>query len=445
MKLELNVGQLQQQQQRQSLSPTLMKSLQLLSMPCYDLTGFLARAALDNPFLELDWSMVEEPAPLVTSSRSHSFDREDDFDPINFLPAEDVTHSLSEQLRLQLIDQRLPQRLFAAGEYIIGSLDQNGYFTDDESICAEFLGITPEEFRSVLTIVRGFQPTGIASRDLRQCLLAQADAERCDIHIVRRLLQLPAEKLERKNPAMLAQLCDASKAEIKKALHYLCTLNPRPGADSFGRQIEYVYPDIEVRREDREITFLFRSGCEILTLNERYAGELSAMEELEPKAREFIREKYRDAKALINELELRKNAIEKLMLYLIDYQHDFFSFANGRLKPLTMKQAAEAIGMHPSTVSRCVNGRYILTTNGMMPMKALFSAGLATETAKEIAPQEIRKQIAAEIRREDHRRPLSDQELTDILVRSGAQISRRTVAKYREQLGIPGSRDRRRK
>ena len=441
--MEFSLRQHQRQAQQQALSPVLIKSLQLLSLPYPSLVSFLERHAMENPFLEMrdDWPQCGDPvsaswAEIYTSS----------MDPTPLFQCQDPMDSLQEHLYLQLAAAKVSPQLTFAGRRIIERIDSRGYLSDTPEDIAQQTGLPESELRQALSLIQTFSPRGVGASNLQECLLLQADSKKCSIDLLRNLLEGPVEKLEHRDKRYFAKRCDVSVSEVGAAFRYLATLSPFPG--SVFESVEpthYIYPEIEVTVSDGALDFSFQSGCDLVSVNETLFQAVSDQAGTAPNDREYIRKKYGEATALVQELLLRRNAVEKLILFLLQVQRDYFLFSGGKLKPVTMRQAAAAMGVHPSTVSRCVNGRYIQTKDGILPLKAMFSAGLTAEKGAEFAPSEIKKAIQMIIQAEDAAHPVTDQAIAESLSGQGMNIARRTVAKYREQIGIPVSHIRRRK
>lgn len=438
-----------QQTQRQTLSPVLIKSFQLLSLPYPSLVSFLERRAVDNPFLELNTGhlLCGDPCsgePAV--SWEVSAQTGSGIDPTPLFPSADPMQSLQEHLRLQLLSAAPSPEILRGGTCIIQRIDDRGYFCESVEAVARDAHLPLSTVRQALSLIQTFSPSGVGAANLQECLLLQADPERCNIAILRQILEGPLERIERRDLRYFAKQCGTSVSKIAEAFQYLSTLSPFPGS-SFqpAEPIHYIYPEIEITVTGGKLGFSFQSGCDLISVNQPLFQSLSQNPFTDQETREYIQEKYTEAVAMMQELLLRRNAVEKLILFLMQEQQDYFLLPDGRLKPITMRQAAEAIGMNPSTISRCVNGRYIQTKDGVIPLKNLFSSGLPSDSQEEVSSVEVKRAIRALIETESREHPISDQAITERLCADGIQLSRRTVAKYRNQLGIAGSRSRCRK
>lgn len=438
-----------QQVQRQALSPVLIKSFQLLSLPYPSLVSFLERYSLDNPFLELNASQPVCGDPCFDSPAVSWQGKSwagSEMDPTPLFHSPDPMQSLQEHLRLQLLSSRPSPEVLRAGSCIIEGIDDRGYFCESTEAVARATHLSESTAQEALNLIQTFSPSGVGAANLRECLLLQADPARQDRAILRSILEGPLEKIERRDLRYFAKQCGASVQDIAAAFQYLSTLSPFPGS-SFqpSEPIHYVYPEIEITAANGKLSFSFHSGCDLISVNESLFQSLSQSPLTDQETRAYIREKYTEATALAQELTLRRSAVEKLILFLMREQRDYFLSPKGQLKPITMRQAAEAIGMHPSTISRCVNGRYIQTKDGVIPLKSLFSTSLASDSQEEVSSVEVKRAIRSLIEQESREHPISDQAIMERLSADGIRLSRRTVAKYRSQLGIPGSRARCRK
>lgn len=434
-----------QQTQSQSLSPTIIKSLQLLSMPYPALASFLARFSMDNPFLELesDAFWTQEP-PHIEYERA-DFDSSP-MDPTPLFHSGDPMDSLQAHLRLQLATATRDPDLLRGGSAVIECIDDRGYFDSSLTVLEENTGLSGAVLKQALALIQSFSPRGVGASDLKECLLLQADPAECDPNILRALLDAPLAKLEHRDARYFASLCGVSVKEIHAAFQYLATLSPHPGNAYAPRTpTHYIFPEIEIIIQNGALDFSFRSGCELISINQALFQSISDTPLTDAGTLEYVHKKYQEATLLMQQLLLRRNAEEKLILYLLQEQEEYFLLPHSKLKPITMRQAANAIGMHPSTISRCVNGRYIQTKDGVIPLKQLFSTRLSHAATEEVSAVEVKKAIRAMIQQEAPDAPISDQVIVEQLNAAGTQISRRTVAKYREQLGIPGSRARCRK
>lgn len=339
---------------------------------------------------------------------------------------------LLEQARLS----DLTEEELQIAEYIIGNLDDNGYLTISTRDIALALGRPPEEVERVLRIIQGFDPPGIAARSLQECLLLQLErdgkAESLEYRIVREHMDL----LARRRIPELARALGVSVAEVENALERLSRLNPRPARQLSSDEPQYVVPELSVVKEDgRWVVQLNNELVPHLRISNTYK-DMMARADVPEEVRAFIREKIRAGKFLIRCIHQRQETIRRVAQEIVDRQQDFFEKGPAHLAPMTMAQVAQAVGLHETTVSRAVNGKYIATPWGVFELKQFFTTGVNTANGGLISNKTVKQRICEIIRSEDPHRPLSDEDIVRRLAAEGIHIARRTVAKYRSELGI---------
>lgn len=433
--------QAQTQIQTQVLAPALIKSIQLLSLPYLSLKTFLNQAILDNPFLEMDMLDGHTTVSIESMAESALSGRGSGSSPDElFVSYRNEMDSLHESLSIQLFYATSDRSLLAAGQCLIDSIDSRGYLSMPVSELAERSQIPESLARQALHLIQGFSPRGVGASNLKECLLLQIDPRTPEYAVVQKLFSASDDLLIRKDFSTLSAFCGISIPRLKKIFDYLKTLSPYPGEQfSFQEPIPFIYPEIEILPQNGQISCTIHSMTDLLKLSTDYYRKLSSACAGDPSAARYIQSKYKEAVELVSGLHLRCRAMEKLMLYLMNMQTDYFSSPSGRLRALTMRQAAKAIGMSDSTVSRCVNGRYVRTIHGVIPLKQIFSTGLPASGGGTVSSVEIKKIISSMIGSESAGRPVTDQQIAGQLNSQGIAISRRTVAKYRALMGIGSS------
>lgn len=482
MKIGLNVGL----QQRLVMTPKLQQALKFLQMPTLELQQVLKQEIQQNPLLEdvSDAEMemeeeepvepeerTEEPAetPEAESAKEEAEESEeakkerlaefDDFFESSFgsgdgfaneedredfvervpVAKQNFSEYLMSQLRLITEDAKTLE----IGEYIIGSLDDSGYLTCPLSEVAASCRTTEEEAEKVLAIVQTFDPVGVGARDLRECLLIQIEAKGLGETLAARIIRDHFEEFKQKKYLDLSKALKVSMKDIQDQTHVIGSLNPKPGLDILVEEPKYVIPDLVVELvADRYIVTLNDRNVPRLRISQSYREELQQNVELDAEAKDFIQSRLKNAKWLIQTIEQRRRTMIKVMEAIVEEQKEFFEKGAGFLRPLTLNQVANKIGMHESTVSRVTTNKYVQTPRGVYELKYFFSSSLNTEDGDEVSAKSAKMRIKAIIDKEDTRRPLSDQKIADILKRDGLIIARRTVAKYREQLNILPARHR---
>ena len=480
MKIGLSIGL----QQRLVMTPKLQQALKLLQMPTLELQQVLKQEVLQNPLLEEvdDADMdEEEPAEAEEAAESQSEEQEakseqteepeeseaakkerveyDDYfesgfgagdgfaneeDREDFVERVPVAkQSFSDYLMSQLRLVTEEERSIAIGEYIIGSLDDSGYLTCSLREIAGTFGVTEEDAEKVLKIIQTFDPVGIGARDLKECLLIQLEAKGLGASLAARIVRDHFEEFKQKKYLDLSKALKAPLKDIQEQAQVIGSLNPKPGLDILADEPKYVIPDLVVDRvADRYIVSLNDRNVPRLRISQSYRDELQQNVELNSEAKDFIQSRLKNAKWLIQTIEQRRRTMIKVMEAIVEEQHEFFEKGVVALRPLTLQQVASKINMHESTVSRVTTNKYVQTPRGVYELKFFFSSSLSTEDGEEVSAKSAKLKIKTIIGAEDTRRPLSDQKIADILKKDGLIIARRTVAKYREQLGILPARHR---
>jgi len=446
----------QKQSQRLALTPQLTQSLKVLAMNSQELELYIEESLESNPLLELD----VDNTPRQSEDTSVSQQKEDwreqgdnrwetmyqNGSQFDGMPDPDQQwkdeQSLSESLHEQINQQPMNDKERAIAHAIVDSLEDDGYFrvTADEVIQAvDYEGVTEADVVHVLEcIVQELEPGGIGARDLTECLLLQISDDDVSAMLVRQMLLYHADKLA--DDEVLMQEMHCSSEELIAARHLLRRLDPFPGHGLRGVENIYVQPEIIFRIVDGEVEVdVPKSGWRGLKVSEQWAGKTWT-----GKDREFMDAASQEAKWLLSALDQRSETLMKVGLCLAAKQRLFLEHGVLGLKPLTLQVVAEEVGLHESTISRVTNGKYAQTPLGLIEMRCFFSAGLPTRGGGMISVHRVQQRVKTLIESEPIGRPISDQAISDRLQAEGIGIARRTVAKYREQLGLPPSSQRRR-
>ena len=348
---------------------------------------------------------------------------------------------LLEQLRLSDLD---PEGL-AIGEYLIGSLDQNGYLQTSIDEAAEQLGVSPERVEEVLAVVQTFEPSGVGARNLQECLWIQIGQRKLETSLAGRIIQEQFDNLLGKRFSEIARNLKCTVEDVQKASDLIGTLDPRPAQEIAAEETRYVTPDLVVERVGEDfVVALNDRNVPRLRISQAYQQMLRNKSQGHDETRKYITEKLNSAKWLIQTIEQRRKTMIKVMRRIVEEQREFFEKGVEGMKPLTLQQIANQIGMHESTVSRVTTNKYVQTPRGVFELKYFFSSGLATEEGDDVSAKVAKDRISQLIQGEDKRDPLSDQRIAELLHEDGLKIARRTVAKYREALRILPARARRR-
>jgi RNA polymerase sigma-54 factor len=467
-----------QMRQKLVMTPKLQQALKLLQMPALELQQVLKQEMMQNPLLEEEDELkettedetvtataeteeeaseaaqvkAEEEKPPDGDSNSESeIDWEAFFpDPYehghNYVekPSEDffekvpaATQSFYETLSSQLRMLTADAELVRIGEYLIGNLNDSGFLSMPIEEIAKDLEADPARVEEALALIQTLEPVGIGARDVRECLLIQMRAKGLTGTLAETIVRDHYDDLIQRRPLEIARRLHVTPADIQDATAVIGTLNPKPGRTLTGSDARYVTPDLVVERIDEEfVVFLNDRNIPRLRISRAYDRVLSNGKQADPKEREFIKDKLDSAKWLIRTIEQRRRTMVKVMECIVRTQWEFFEKGTRFLRPLTLQQVAEQIGMHESTVSRVTTNKYVQTPHGVFELKHFFSSGLKTDSGDDVSSKNVKMRIAELVKAEDSRRPLSDQRIVEILQKDGLTIARRTVAKYREQLQI---------
>ncbi len=328
------------------------------------------------------------------------------------------------------------------GEEIIGNIDPDGYLRVDINEIAKELHVSKDDVESVLKRIQQFDPVGVGSRSLSECLLVQIELFESDKkELLKHLVTHHLEDLSRKNFKKIAQALSVSVDDIVYAFELIKTLNPKPGKgfafSEFDNQ--YIEPDVFVIKDGDEYkVFLNREGIPSLKINRQYEQMLKN-KQIDDNTKNFLQEKIKNAYWFIKSIQQRGSTILRVAKAIVDYQRDFFEKGINYMKPLTLKDLSITLELHESTISRVTSNKYMLTPVGLFEMKYFFSTGIRKIGSEDVASVSVKQLIKELIDGEDPTSPLSDQEISDILKAKGYNIARRTVTKYRESLGILSS------
>jgi RNA polymerase sigma-54 factor len=492
--------------QRLVMTPSLQQAIKLLQLSRLELEEALAQEILENPILDVEEQQEEsvssdsepdgaEPqAPEDTSEAtddpiaSADIDEEplpttedayNDIDaeaffadylgdvlpegpsmvsysPDQVMPLENVVSAapgLYDHLLWQLHLLDCPAHLIEVCEFVIGNIDQDGYLraTDDEILRST--GVDLPDLAEALRIVRSLDPPGIATRSLQDCLQTQivllaaeeADGdERRRLELVGEIIAEHWQDLLHQRWDIIAAAAGCEVSELRPVVETIHRLEPNPGRILSTERNQYIEPDVYVQKVDDEYNITLNDdGMPRLRINSRYARMLEGSVR-DPQVSNYLREKMRNAVWLMKSIDQRQRTIFKVARSIVSFQRDFLENGIERLKPMVLRQVAEDIGMHESTISRVVSNKYMYTPRGLFPMKFFFHSGVDSARGENVSSIVVKERIKKLIEAEDPARPLSDSKIMRMLQREGIRLARRTVAKYREEMFIPSS-DKRKK
>ena len=477
MSMRVGLAQTARMEQRLIQSPQMIQAMQILQLSVLDLQSRVEQELLENPFLEV---AGEEPAeePTDGAAPEEQVDRESaqvegmldvleryerDFgdgarrvaspeegdrklEAMRNTPA--TYHSLGDALMDQLALSDLDDRQREIAEYLVYSLDPRGSLPEplaDLALASEIPDVTPEELAAVLADLRRATHPALGARDLRECLLLQLEPHELDTPLVRTLIEQHLEDITTNRLPRIARSTGHSIEEVKQAIEAIRTLDPIPGREFGESPAETIHPDVLVEEVDGRFDVrLTREGIPNLTVSGVYKRLLREAQGA-PSVRKWIKDRLETARWFIDAIEQRQNTLLRIARAIFQRQGDFLARGIKGLVPLRMVEIAEATGVHISTVSRAVAGKYAQTPHGIHPLRAFFSGGTAKDSGGMASQASIKQRIKELVEGEDPETPLSDDRLADLLKeRDGIHIARRTITKYRKALAIPASSQRRR-
>jgi len=461
---------------QQVLSPQLQQSLLVLQTPLLELRNLVQQEMETNPVLEelSDGPAADERVeaePSVDDTFKNEFEKLASLDEEwrdymaqsagssveGFRSSQEAKDkrqfffdsiAAQETLQQNLLGQLNQTVLSAsdrkAAELIIGNIDDNGFLQSTPEEMALNSGIPKEDFEKTLVLIQGFHPRGVGARDLRECLLMQLKQEGKENILEYKIVSEHMEDLGRRRFPEIARRMGTSVEDVQKAADNIGRLNPRPGQVFAAAPQNYVLPDVTVERVDGDYQVTLNDEqIPHLRISNLYKDIIASGNTQSSDIRNYIRDKIRSGKFLIRSIHQRQQTISNIANQIVSRQRDFLEHGPSYLKPMTMAEVAEAVGVHETTVSRAVSGKYMATPQGIFEMKYFFTPGYQTATGESLSNTSVKEAILDLVKRENGNQPLSDNEIVEILSERGIPIARRTVAKYRTELNILPSHMRR--
>jgi len=329
-------------------------------------------------------------------------------------------------------------------EVIVGNIDDRGFLQAGPEDISASTGMDQADLERVLEVVQTFHPVGVAARDLRECLLIQLKRLGKEQSLEYRIVDRHLDDLGKRRFPEIARRCGTTPEQVQRAANFIATLDPKPGQIFTSDPNNYVLPDVTVERISGD-WMISLNGEQIphLRISNTYK-DLMSQEKNGADVRDYIRDKIRSGKFLIKSIHQRQQTISNIAHEIVKRQLDFLEFGPSGLKPMTMVQIADAVGVHETTVSRAISGKYMATPHGVFDMKYFFTPGYQTADGDSMSNTSVKGAIAELVKGEDTRNPLSDKEIVELLEKRGIPIARRTVAKYRNELNILPSNMRKR-
>ncbi|MDY3240578.1 MAG: RNA polymerase factor sigma-54 [Anaerovoracaceae bacterium] len=462
-----------EQTQKLTMTPELIQAIQILQFNTQELDEFVQDELMQNPVLEFDKTYDEKNRDEVSKSEEmdakaceqadidlrekvkeaeyddisykqweYSRDKDEDYSFEQFVSKEET---LEDSLLLQLTFSSLKGEDLKIGRFLVEAIDDNGYLTVTTEEVAKVFQVETEKVEEVLDVIQTFEPSGVGARDLKECLIIQLAARGLLEDTVEYIILHHLEDLGENKLNKVAKALGLPIGQVQMVCDLIRSLEPKPGRSfASGSNVKYITPDVTVEKIDGEYQVITNEYSAPRLMVSPYYTNLarSALDDME--LNKYLNEKYNAAIWLIKSIEQRKQTIFNVVDAVIKHQKDFLDNGTKYLKTLTLKQVADDLGIHESTVSRAINGKYMQTPRGVFEIKYFFSSGVTGSDGEGVSSNSIKSMIKDIIDGEDPKNPYSDQDMVKLLSDRGIEISRRTVAKYREGLNILSSSKRRR-
>lgn len=462
-----------EQTQKLTMTPELIQAIQILQFNTQELDEFVQDELMQNPVLEFDKTYDEKNRDEVSKSEEmdakaceqadidlrekvkeaeyddisykqweYSRDKDEDYSFEQFVSKEET---LEDSLLLQLTFSSLKGEDLKIGRFLVEAIDDNGYLTVTTEEVAKVFQVETEKVEEVLDVIQTFEPSGVGARDLKECLIIQLAARGLLEDTVEYIILHHLEDLGENKLNKVAKALGLPIGQVQMVCDLIRSLEPKPGRSfASGSNVKYITPDVTVEKIDGEYQVITNEYSAPRLMVSPYYTNLarSALDDME--LNKYLNEKYNAAIWLIKSIEQRKQTIFNVVDAVVRHQKEFLDHGTKYLKTLTLKQVADDLGIHESTVSRAINGKYMQTPRGVFEIKYFFSSGVTGSDGEGVSSNSIKSMIKDLIDGEDPKNPYSDQDMVKLLSDRGIEISRRTVAKYREGLNILSSSKRRR-
>lgn len=434
--LKQGFGQQQKQIQKLAMTQQMQQSIRILKYGSEDLHNFLSNVELENPFM-----IVNVSHSYVTGGLDH----QNEHDIAEFAvekKAQSLYDYLMDQVKLTM--RKTPIRDMVV--YFISQLDQNGYLKADLEKLSKEKGIDKVLMLDALTLLQQLDPPGTGARNLQECLILQVQYDSSAPLNAEKILKEDFEDFTNRKWSKIAKKHCISIEDVQKILDYVQTLSPAPGAIYDQSEVGYIEPDLVIEKKldgSLEVKLTKESNPEIRFKKEYYESLKNSSDK---HVLDYLKEKRHEFEKIQEDVLMRGNTLLRLGRLIVERQHDFFTESNRPLKPFLLRDAAQKLQLHESTISRAVSGKYLLYEGKVMELKEFFSRAVsyARENGENVSADEIQQKIRLIVEKEDKKNPLSDQKIVDKMKEEGLKVSRRTLAKYRERLGIPASSFRKR-
>jgi RNA polymerase sigma-54 factor len=438
--MNLKAGLWQQQTLKLAMTQELSQAIALLQYSAQELTAFLEDKALENPLMQIENGNIKPMNPLIDRNRRKHQKAENDW----IGQIADKPFSLEDYMLSQLKITNLSAEQLNVIRHLIQNLDENGYFSGDLSEIAQKLRVTDDIVEECLAILQTLEPAGIGARNLQECLMMQIYYLNPNNELAQNILANYFIPFAEKKWKLIAKELKVTLKEIQDVFDQIQTLNPKPGAILGKEATTYIIPDAIVEHSNEGLTVrMSDESLPRISLNEQYYNKFKNQDQ---QVSRFLQDKLQDYHWIQKSIEQRKETLTRVVAKIIEKQATFFQKGSQYLVPMTMKEVAGELDIHESTVSRAVREKYVQTPIGMFALKTFFTSTIQTVSDEEnTSSTQVKKKISTLIEKENKQKPLSDQDIVDQLkVDEGMIVSRRTIAKYRDQMGIPSSSKRKR-
>jgi RNA polymerase sigma-54 factor len=453
-------GLFQSQSLKQVIGPQMQQSLQILQAPALELQQIIQQELSVNPVLEveapeisLEDTRIEDPDSDITAlsrldeewreyyaqQRGQTAPRtaEDDERHRSLMDSIIAQTTLQEHLLAQLNMAGIQDpKLREHCEFIIGNIDDDGFIHTKLEDLSMNHGIAIQELEEARQVVQSFEPVGVGSQNLRECLLLQLERSGRRASLAHRIVDHHLDDLAHRRYTLLAKKLAAPPEQIAAAVEVISALDPRPAQGFTQSNNPYVTPDIHIERQNGSfIPVMNERDLPHLRISNSYKDLLGSADTSND-ARSYIREKIRGAKFLIRSIAQRQQTIHRIAQEIVQHQHEFFEHGPSHLKPLNMATVADAVGVHETTVSRAIAGKYMRTSHGVFDLKYFFTSGVKSDSGDDVSNTSVKNSMAELLKTEPSHKPYSDEQLVKLLSERGIKVARRTVAKYREAMGV---------
>lgn len=435
--MKMGYGLTLEQVQKLQLTPELLQSIKILQLSSSELETYIEEQMLVNPVLEVKEELQK------TSDHQYHYTVNTGGLPFEKNDINGIT--LSEHLLFQLQFEKISSKTAAVCRYIINSLDDNGYLALSSDEICESTSAEPERVRKALSVVQSFDPAGVGAADIKECLMLQLKASGSWTELKARIIEDYLEQVAFNRLAGISKALKVSVDRVQAAVDDIKRLDPKPGrAFASENETRYITPDVYVEKEENRYRIMLSENRLPKLGISSYYSELLEKKSEDKEVNAYLNDKVRAAGWLINCIEQRNTTIYNVAAAIVKYQEEFFDFGDKYLKTLYLKQIAEEVGLHESTISRTINGKYMETPRGIFEFRYFFSFGVSNETGEGVSSNSVKSMIKDLIDSENPKSPITDKQIADALKKQGIDISRRTVAKYRDEMGIFSSVQRKR-